>query len=147
MSQRGRRRIAAALALAAVVGAGLAVHAFAPDSAASDIAGDVLYAAAVYAAIVVMVPRWTPLAVASVAAAWGSAIELFQLTGVPALAGGVFAPATLVLGTVFDARDLVIAVLVPLSAAALDILSSPSSDRRRPSTDRAPRGPVAGGRR
>ena len=104
----GRRRLIAGAALVLCVGAGLAVHVFVPDGAVSDIAGDALYAAAAYLAIVIMLPRLPPVGAAAIAGTWCVAIELFQLTGVPLELGARFAPAMLVLGTVFDARDLIV---------------------------------------
>lgn len=116
-----RRRIAAVVALAAVVTAGLAVHMLLPDSAVTDIAGDALYAAAVAAFIVVLAPRWNPLLIGGIAAVWCVGIELFQLTGVPVRVAEVFPPAVLVLGTVFDARDLVVYVLAIAVVTAVDV--------------------------
>lgn len=116
-----RRRIAAVVALAAVVTAGLAVHMLLPDSAVTDIAGDALYAAAVAAFIVVLAPRWNPLLIGGIAAVWCIGIELFQLTGVPVRVAEVFPPAVLVLGTVFDARDLVVYVLAIAVVTAVDV--------------------------
>jgi hypothetical protein len=45
-----------------------------------------------------------------VAAIWCVGVELFQLTGLPERWGGAFPPVMLVLGTVFDARDLAVYV-------------------------------------
>ena len=90
----GPRRWSALAALAALVVSGLLVVAFAPDdTAGSDIAGDALYAAAVYATVVLIAPRLRPVAVAAIAAGWCIAVELFQLTGIPLAAGAAFAPA------------------------------------------------------
>jgi len=105
---RRARRGAAGVALLALVVAGLAVHALLPDSVGSDVAGDALYAAAVYAGVVLIAPRLHPAAVAAIAAGWCIAVELFQLTGIPLRAGDLFPPAMLVLGTVFDPRDLLV---------------------------------------
>lgn len=141
------RRIAAACLLVVLLAAGLMVHAALPDTTASDIAGDILYAVAVYTAAVCVLPRLTPLAVAGVTAGWGVAVELFQLTGLPERVGDVFPPAVLVLGTVFDPRDLVIAAATPCAAATVDHVLLRAA-RRRPSfhhpqprrpRDRAPR--------
>jgi hypothetical protein len=90
--------------------AGLLVHTRLPDSAGSDIAGDALYAAAAYFAVVLIAPRWQPPAAGVVAAIWCVGVELFQLTGLPERWGGAFPPVMLVLGTVFDARDLAVYV-------------------------------------
>jgi len=115
------RRWAALAALAALVVSGLLVVAFAPDdTAGSDIAGDALYAAAVYAAVVIIAPRLRPWAVAAIAVGWCIAVELFQLTGIPLAAGAAFPPAKLVLGTVFDPRDLAVYVMTVAVACAID---------------------------
>lgn len=104
----GVRRVTAGVALGAVIAAGLGVHFLLPDTAATDIAGDALYAAAVYAFIILLIPRRHPLLVGAIALAWCVGIELFQLTGVPLAAGAAFPPAMLVLGTVFDPGDLLV---------------------------------------
>ena len=104
----GVRRVTAGVALGAVIAAGLGVHFLLPDTAATDIAGDALYAAAVYAFIILLIPRRHPLLVGAIALAWCVGIELFQLTGVPLAAGAAFPPARLVLGTVFDPGDLLV---------------------------------------
>ena len=114
------RRILAAVALAVVIVTGLGVHVLLPDTPATDIAGDALYAAAAYAAIVLLAPRQPPVLVGIVAGAWCVAVELFQLTGVPLAIGAVLPPVMLLLGTVFDARDLVVYVGAVVAAAAID---------------------------
>jgi len=109
----------AAALLAAVVAAGLVVHAVLPDAAATDIAGDALYAAAAYLAVVLVAPSLPVLAIGGIAAAWCVAVELFQLTGLPLEWGMRFTPVMLVLGTVFDARDIVayVVTIVIVTAA------------------------------
>ena len=119
--ETGRRRVLAGIGLAIVVAAGLGVHAFLPDTAGSDIAGDALYAVAAYLAVVFVAPRVPAIAVGALAAGWCVAVELFQLTGVPE-ALSAFPPAMLVLGTVFDARDLVVYVLTIAAATLVDTL-------------------------
>lgn len=117
------RRIVALVALLTAIAAGLGVHLLLPDTASTDIAGDALYAAAVYAFLILIVPRWHPLLVGATALAWCVGIELFQLTGIPLAAGAEFPPAMLLLGTVFDARDLLVyaaAILVLTTADAVD---------------------------
>ena len=126
-----KRRLMAAAALAGVVGAGLAVHLLLADTAATDIAGDALYAAAVYLGIVIVTPRMPPLAVGAIAAAWCVAVELFQLTGIPLALGAAFAPWMLVLGTVFDARDLVVYLLTTVIIGAADVAGSRRSQSER----------------
>ncbi|MCW3494803.1 DUF2809 domain-containing protein [Microbacterium sp. SSM24] len=117
---RRGRRIGAVVLLVLVTGAGLSVHAFAPENAASDIAGDALYAAAAYFAVVMLAPSLRPIVVGAIAAGWCVAIELFQLTGIPLLAGAAFQPAMLLLGTVFDARDLVVYMGTVAALTGLD---------------------------
>jgi len=125
------RRWYALAALAVLAVSGLVVVAFAPDdTAGSDIAGDALYAAAVYATVVLIAPRLRPVAVAAIAAGWCIAVELFQLTGIPLAAGAAFAPAMLVLGTVFDPRDLAIYSLTVAVACAIDASIGTMSRRR-----------------
>lgn len=118
-----RRRIVAVVALAAVIVAGLAVHTLLPDTHATDIAGDALYAVAVYAFVVALAPRWGVLVVGAITAGWCVAVELFQLTGIPLAVGAVFRPAMLVLGTVFDARDLVVYVAAVAGVMVIDVLA------------------------
>ena len=116
------RRLVAALLLVATVAAGLLVHGVLPDTVATDIAGDALYAVAAYLAVVLIAPRLPALATGAIAAAWCVAVELFQLTGLPLAWGAQFAPAMLVLGTVFDARDLLVYVATIVLATAVDAL-------------------------
>lgn len=133
LSAPARRRLHAASGLLLVVAAGLLVHGVLPDTAVTDIAGDALYAAAVYAGVVLLVPGRHPLVVGAVAAGWCVAVELFQLTGLPARWGAGFAPVMLVFGTVFDARDLVVYVVTVAAAAVVDVLVGrpPGAKRRR----------------
>ena len=126
-----KRRLMAAAALVGVSGAGLAVHVLLADTAATDIAGDALYAAAVYLAIIIVAPRMPPLAVGALAAAWCVAVELFQLTGIPLALGAAFAPSMLVLGTVFDARDLVVYLVTTVIIGAADVAGSRRSQSER----------------
>ena len=116
------RRLVAALLLVATVVAGLLVHGVLPDTVATDIAGDALYAVAAYLAVVLIAPRLPALATGAIAAAWCVAVELFQLTGLPLAWGAQFAPVMLVLGTVFDARDLLVYVATIVLATAVDAL-------------------------
>lgn len=118
------RRLVAVVALAVVIVAGLAVHGGLPDTSATDIAGDALYAAAAYLAAMAVAPRLPVLAVGGIAAAWCVGVELFQLTGLPLAWGATFAPVMLVLGTVFDPRDLVVYVLTVAVVTAADAVWS-----------------------
>ena len=124
------RRPAAALLLVVVVGAGLSVHAFLPDNDATDIAGDALYAAAAYLMVVSIGPNLRPAMSGCLAAAWCVGVELFQLTGIPLELGAAFPPAMLVLGTVFDARDLLVYVATIAGITGGDAVLTLLRDRR-----------------
>lgn len=128
---RRARRAAAGVALLALIAAGLAVHALLPDTTGSDVAGDALYAVAVYAGVVLIAPRLHSAAAAAIAAGWCVAVELFQLTGIPSRAGDLFPPAMLVLGTVFDPRDLVVYPIAVGAAWAVDLVVSAVLSRPR----------------
>lgn len=127
------RRVAACVALVAVIGAGLVTHLVLPDSPLSDIAGDALYAAAVYLAVAIVVSRWRPWLVALVAGGWCVAVELFQLTGLPIRWADAFDPVVLVFGTVFDARDLLVYVITVALCALVDSAVSGGATRRQSS--------------
>ncbi len=132
---------------AAVVLAGLGARALLP-SVLGGPAGDALYATLV----VVLVALVRPAAPAWFAAAVGYglcvAVELLQLTGVPASLADTWPPARLALGTTFAATDLVryaVGALVGGGVCALVTLpvrrTTPGSARRpgraRPPTPRA----------
>lgn len=130
------RRWGAVAAAVIVVAAGLVVHGILPDSDATDIAGDALYAVLVYVLVVAVAPRAQPVVVAAIAGSWCIAVELLQLSDVPARAAEIFAPAVLVLGTVFDVRDLVIYVVAVVIAGALDAaLRRRSRNAKRPNRE------------
>jgi hypothetical protein len=105
-----------------------------PDTAATDIAGDALYAAAVYAAVVLVAPRLPVMAAGAIAATWCVGVELFQLTGLPLTWAAAFPPAVLVFGTVFDTRDLVIYVVTVALVDAVDAAVLAATRARRPAS-------------
>lgn len=108
------RRLVLVLVGAVVVVAGLGVHTLAPAGFVSDAAGDVLYAVLIHLIVAFLAPRWPSWLSGSVALAWCVAVELFQLTGIPAAWGF---PLTLVFGSGFAATDLVFyAIGVALAA-------------------------------
>jgi len=117
-----RRRVMALTGLVLVIAAGLLVHAALPDTAVTDIAGDALYALVAYLLVVVLAPRLPAWAAGAIAASWCIGVELFQLTGIPLRAAAAFPPVVLVLGTVFDPRDLVVYAVSIAGAALLDTL-------------------------
>jgi len=68
--------------------------------------GTALYAALVYAGVVFLWPRRSPLVAGGIAIGFCWAVELFQLTGVPAELSAHSMLARLALGVQFDASDL-----------------------------------------
>ncbi|MFH9831938.1 DUF2809 domain-containing protein [Streptomyces sp. NPDC017201] len=97
---------AAALAAALVtVAAGLGVRAAAGGDVAKY-AGDALYTVLIHTLVVLLAPRVRPLTAAGVALAFSWAVELAQLTGVPADLARHSTVARLVLGSTFNAPDL-----------------------------------------
>lgn len=119
-----RRRLAALVALAAVIAAGLLVHEGLPGSTATDVAGDALYAVAAFTGLVLLFPRAPRFALAGAAVLWCVGVELLQLTGVPLALAERVPPVALLLGTGFDARDLVVSVCAVAVAVAVDIAVS-----------------------
>ncbi|MFB7556196.1 ribosomal maturation YjgA family protein [Streptomyces brevispora] len=109
MRGRGRRayrtRFVAAGAAAVTVAAGLGVRAVA-DGAPAKYAGDALYTVLICALVVLCAPRARPPAVAGTGLVLSWAVELLQLTGVPAELSRHGAVARLVLGSTFNAPDL-----------------------------------------
>ncbi|GAB4070639.1 hypothetical protein GCM10028777_36490 [Angustibacter speluncae] len=122
-----RDRVVPALACVVTLVAGLAVAA--SDLPVADKPGDLLYAALVTLGVWFLAPR-APLAVlAGVAGTWCLAVELLQLTDVPRLAADRVPLARFVLGSGFDAWDLVAyagGVLLALGVVAV------TRRRRRP---------------
>jgi hypothetical protein len=119
------------------VAAGLAVRS-GPAGGFAKGAGDALYTVLVYALVVFAAPALRPRAAAGWALAISWAVELFQLTGVPAALSTRSTPARLVLGTTFNLPDLALygvgAALALTVHAAVRAVS-----RRRGSPDGAGR--------
>ena len=144
-----RRRVAAAIVLVLVLLAGLLVHGVLPESAFADISGDMLYVGAVYLGLVVIVPRLRPWAAGGISLLWSVGVELLQLTGIPQQLGAAFPPATLVLGSTFDARDLYVYAAAAVLIATLDALTArrarpaPPADPAAPAPAPAPAAPPA----
>lgn len=99
-----RRRATIAAALVVVLVTGLVVSR--GDGLVADLAGGALYAALVQLLVLLAVPTVRPAVAGGVALATCVAVELGQLTPVPALLAGAWPPAALVLGTTFVVTDL-----------------------------------------
>jgi hypothetical protein len=112
-----RWRLLAAAILAIV--AGLLTHLLGTGPLA-DRAGDALYAVMVYLVIAIAFPRASVVLVGVIALTICIAIEVFQLTGLPALWAQSFWPVRLMLGVGFDPGDLVAYALGAGTAAVAD---------------------------
>ncbi|GAA3161269.1 hypothetical protein GCM10010466_60250 [Planomonospora alba] len=100
-----RSRLPAALAAVTTVAAGLTLRA-AADGWFAEYGGDALYTVLVHALVVTALPRVAPVRAAAGALAFSWAVELAQLTPVPAALAEVSVAARLVLGSTFGAADL-----------------------------------------
>jgi hypothetical protein len=145
-----RRRAGLSVAAAATVGAGLAVHATVPGAVGGAL-GDALYAALAYLLVALIGPRLRPAVSAAIAIAGCTAIELLQLTPLPARLAEAAPPVALVLGTTFQATDLVAYASGAVLAAAVDVLTrraagSSRGARTTPSADAPAPRPRAGPR-
>lgn len=101
-----RHRGVIVLLLVLVIGTGLGLQ-LARGSSIVDHAGNVLYAAAVYLGICLVAPAVRPMVVFVAALGICVAVELFQLTPVPAYLGEQFRWSRLVFGSWFAWPDLV----------------------------------------
>lgn len=101
-----RRRGWLLVAAALTVTVGLATHFLGGDPLA-DFAGDALYAVLVYLVLAFVFPRTSVLVVGLITLGICTLIELFQLTGLPAVWAESLWPIRLVLGAGFDPLDLV----------------------------------------
>ncbi len=132
------RRIALAATAPVVIAAGLALSTL--DSAVAAFAADALYAVLVFLLVAFLAPRARVLPVAAIALVFCAAIELFQLTPVPARVDALIPGAELVLGSTFQATDLLAYALGVLLAAATDTLvrrRAAGSSRDAPTTPSA----------
>ncbi|GAA1412925.1 DUF2809 domain-containing protein [Oerskovia paurometabola] len=120
-SARRRSRLRVLAVLAAVVALGLVVTKQVPDPV-GDVVGDLLYAVAVYVALVLVAPRLRPWVAGTVALAWCWLVEVLQATPVVAAVLDVVPAAAWVLGSTFNARDLVLYLVGVLLAVGLDTL-------------------------
>ncbi|NUT21165.1 MAG: DUF2809 domain-containing protein [Hamadaea sp.] len=98
-------RTRAAVAGVVVLLLGLGVRAF-TAGAFAKYAGVALYAVLVYFLVLVVAPRVRPLTAAVVALGFCWAVEFFQLTPIPAELSDRSTVARLVLGSTFNAPDL-----------------------------------------
>jgi len=100
-----RRRLAAAVAVLLVLGLAFGIRALS-DGWLEQHSGTALYASMIFAAVFVLWPSVSPVraGVAAVGFCW--AVELFQLTGIPAALSVRSVLARLALGVQFDWVDV-----------------------------------------
>ncbi|WP_264668838.1 DUF2809 domain-containing protein [Arthrobacter sp. VKM Ac-2550] len=82
--------------------------------------GDALYAVLIYLLVAAVTPRIPSVLTAAAALAVCTAVELLQLSPLPAALGEIFPPARLVFGTTFGMLDLVSYGTGVLAAGLLD---------------------------
>lgn len=126
-----RTRLVAAGAAVATVGAGLGLRAVAAGSVAKY-GGDALYTVLVLTLVVLVAPRLTPLRAAGTALAISWAVEFLQMSPWPAELSQRSVVARLVLGSTFNAPDL----LWYVAGAAAGCLVHSASRPRRGGTGR-----------
>ncbi|MGX1880552.1 ribosomal maturation YjgA family protein [Streptomyces sp. NPDC055287] len=102
---RARTRLLAAVAAGFVLCAGLAVRGVA-DGEAAKYAGDALYTILLCTLVVLLSPATGPRVAGGIGLALSWAVECAQLTGVPAELAERSVLARLVLGSTFNAPDL-----------------------------------------
>jgi len=137
-----RRRILLVVVAVALVVSGLTLARL-TDGAAWTFVGDALYAALLYVVVAAIAPRASARTVALLAFAACAAVEVFQLSGIPAQLAQTLPAAALVLGTTFQWTDLLAYALGAAAAGMVDVVS-----RREAGSSRgAPTTPSAGGRR
>ncbi|MEN2742126.1 DUF2809 domain-containing protein [Microbacterium sp. X-17] len=120
MSTVALRRALLIVAAIATVVVGLTVHETV-DSWAGAFAGDALYAVLVFLLVAVVAVRAPSAVVGGIAFALCAAVEVFQLTGVPAYLSATIPGVELVLGSTFQWIDLLAYLFGAALAAAVDV--------------------------
>lgn len=126
-----RRRVILAVVAAVTVTLGLLIHQ-AAQGTIGDVAGDALYAVLIYVLAAFVVPHARPWRLALTAFAICAGIELFQLTGLPRAWAAEFPPIGLVLGSGFDARDIVVYAVAAVAASVIDAQAARMLSARSP---------------
>lgn len=123
-----RRRIVLACLAVVTLGSGLLVHRIV-GGPIGDVVGDALYAVLIYLLAAFALPRAPAARPALIALAFCSAIELFQLTGLPQTWASAFPPSALVFGSGFDVRDIIVYALAISAVAVADALLAKTPHR------------------
>ncbi|WP_426623669.1 DUF2809 domain-containing protein [Leifsonia sp. McL0607] len=149
MTSLARRRVVLLLVAVAVVAAGLTVHELA-EGWAGAFAGDALYAVLLFVLVAIVTPRAHSAVVGGIALTVCVGVELLQLTGVPARLSAAIPGVELVLGSTFQATDLIAYALGAAVATVADLLvrrraaGSSRDARTTPSADAPGARPRAG---
>jgi Protein of unknown function (DUF2809) len=121
MTSLARRRVALLVVAVLVVVAGLAVHG-AADGWVGGFTGDALYAVLMVVLVAIVAPRAPSAAVGAIGLAVCVGVELLQLTGVPARLSAAVPGVELVLGSTFQATDLLAYAIGAAAATFGDLL-------------------------
>lgn len=124
-----RVRLLAVVGALACLASGLGLQLL-DRSSVLDLLGSVLYVMLVGFLVLVVRPSMPGIVVAAIALGVATAVELLQLTPIPAVVGAAFPPARLVLGNAFDPLDLVAYVvgallLLPIVAVIRRVRNAP----------------------
>ncbi|MEU0852259.1 DUF2809 domain-containing protein [Streptomyces flaveolus] len=141
-----RIRLAAGTAAMVIVGAGTGIRAVSEGEVAKY-GGDALYTLLLLALVVLVAPRTTPWKAAAVALAVSWGVEFLQLTDLPAALSRRSTAARLVLGSTFNAPDL---LWYTVGAAAGWLVADRTRGARGPVTaspSAAPAAPAGNGSR
>ncbi len=122
-----RSRLPGAAAAILTVAVGLAVHTYG-DGRLAGYVGDALYTVMVYALVVVVRPSIGPAVAACWALGISWAVEFLQLTDIPAQLSAAVPAMRLVVGTTYNALDLVAYVV---GAALAYLVHRPFATRIR----------------
>jgi len=118
------------LLITLVIAAGLATRSLF-DGPISKYTGVALYAVLVYLLVTIVRPTASPRRVFAVSLAICFAIELFQLTPIPARLAAEHRAFALVLGTTFHWPDLLAYAAGAIAAAATDATTTRAKSRER----------------
>ncbi|TFC01589.1 DUF2809 domain-containing protein [Cryobacterium adonitolivorans] len=119
-----KRRLLLTATAGLIVVTGLLVH-FSTTGIVGDFVGDALYAVLVYLVLSVVFVRRPSWQVAVAAILLCAALEVFQLTGLPTSLTELFAPFRYLLGTTFNALDLVAYAVGVLAATGVSTWRQP----------------------
>ncbi|MEU9591536.1 DUF2809 domain-containing protein [Streptomyces sp. NPDC048193] len=139
-------RLAAGVAALVIVGAGTGLRAVS-EGVVAKYGGDALYTLLLLALVVLAAPRATPWKAAAVALAVSWGVEFLQLTDLPAALSRHSTVARLVLGSTFNAPDLLWYAVGAAAGWLVVALTRAARDPVTASPSAAPAGPAGSGSR